>query len=315
MSTAEQARDNSQPQNTQIDSMALFRAELNHPAHDLLTPAREQTLLLQLHDPDQDRAKQARDLLAEANISLVISIAAKYTQPGRGLGLELSDLISEGTCGLMRAIDRFDPKKGTRLSTYATRWIRQAIGRALDNGGIVQLPANKIGDCRLLKKTQADLSQKHQREPTVSELAQTLAFANEKAEMLLNLINQGDRQVTSLDESPRSTETPISKVNFVVDPKANPEKEVLAKEALQKILALFDKLPGQERKVMKLVVALVLNGYTLCSVSSPIQATIARIIGVKRQRVEQIMKQALKRLTTDPSLIDETAEVRELLTS
>lgn len=305
MSTVEQTGEN---------SWGLFMAELKDPAYNLLKEAQERALLLQLRDPDREIKHQARNRLAQANIALVISLATKYTRAGSRLGLELQDLISEGACGLMTAIDHFDPDKGTRLSTYATVWIRQAMGRALDNGGTVRHPAKKVIECRLLKDAQATLSQKHQRQPTVLELAQELAFNPKKAEMLLNLVNQGERQVASLDELLCSTKTPINKVDLIADPKANLEKEVLAKEALRKTLALFDKLPDQEQKVMKSIVALILNGYALCSTSSPIQTTIARIMGISRQRVDQIMKQALKRLTTDPCLKDETAEVRELLT-
>lgn len=297
-----------------IDPMALFMADLKDPAYQCLGKAQEQTLISKLNDPDPKARQEAKNRLTQANIGLVISQARRYTIAGQKLGFQFSDLIGEGTIGLMTAIDHYDPEKGC-LSTYAVPRIRQAIGRALDNGGTVRHPAYIVTKCRSLNKTQTRLSQENQRPPTVLETAQELGLDPQKVEILLGLTNHGNRQVTSLDELfHSSTDDPRSRVDFLADPKPNPEEEVLRKEAENKALELFDGLPKRERQIMRLFIIAVLTGYASNVFPSPAQIT-AKSMGISRQCVEQIMNRAKKRLKTNPILEKKMAELYELLTT
>src|SRR5205807_6713468 len=156
-----------------------------HPEREarLLTPDEEITLARRVHSGDLE----ARQRMVEANLRLVISIAKRY----RCRGLSFEDLVQEGILGLMAAIARYDPEKGYRFSTYATHWIRQAIGRAIDNHGrLIRLPSHVSDAIRRLERCRMLLARRLGRQPTVDELASEANVSCKKIQALLQSVQE-----------------------------------------------------------------------------------------------------------------------------
>ena len=138
---------------------------------------------------------QARDILIESNLRLVVSIAKRYL----GRGMQFQDLIQEGNMGLMKAVNKFDPQKGFKFSTYATWWIKQAITRSIaDQARTIRIPVHMVETINKLVRTQRKLTQELRREPTVEELAQELHMTPEKVQ-----------QIQKIAQEPVSLETPV----------------------------------------------------------------------------------------------------------
>ncbi|HZD17746.1 MAG TPA: sigma-70 family RNA polymerase sigma factor, partial [Actinomycetota bacterium] len=168
------------------DSMRLFLNEIGR--YPLLTAEEEVELAKLVEDGDQD----AKDRMIRSNLRLVVSIAKKY----QGHGLSLLDLVQEGILGLIRAVEKFDWRKGFKFSTYATWWIRQAISRAIDNQSrTIRLPAHLAQRELKLSRTERELTEQLGREPTLEELAETAAVEIED----IHAVREAARAVTSLD--------------------------------------------------------------------------------------------------------------------
>jgi RNA polymerase primary sigma factor len=170
------------------DSVRLYLREIGKIP--LLSLDEEHKLALKVIKGD----KKAKDKMVESNMRLVVSIAKRYS----GRGLDLLDLIQEGNTGLLRAVEKFDPDKGFKFSTYATWWIRQAITRAIaDQARTIRIPVHMVETINKLLRTQRRMTQELNREPTLDELGRELDMEPEKVKYVMKI----KQEITSLDAS------------------------------------------------------------------------------------------------------------------
>ncbi len=226
--------------------------------------------------------EEARKVMIESNLRLVVSIARKY----RGYGVPLNDLIQEGNIGLIQAVDRFDWRKGTRFSTCATLWIRQAVIRAIQaQSQLVKLPTRISEQLHKLSRAREILTQELGREPTPQELARFLRMPRQQVEDLLNY----PHQVSSLDE-PVDSDEKVTLLEAIEDTSSlNPEEEMVQRTLREHIERALNELPENYRVVIKL-------RYGLEDGQPYTYEEIGRRLNLSRQRVKQIADVALKRL-------------------
>lgn len=244
-------------------------------------------LLTQEEEVELTRAVQAgnkvaRQRLIESNMRLVINIAKTY----RNRSIPLEDLIQEGAIGLMQAAERFDPDKGFRFSTYATHWIRQAIGRAIDNKSkAIRLPAHVSQSLRKVEREKVRLSRELGMDPSPEQLASAMGISAKK---LLTLI-QSSQELLSLDmtvgDSGGMTLGGLIKDNKNTDP----ETMILSQEMIEELQRIICELNEREQRVMRL-------RFRLDGSEAPLQEDIAKELKLSRERVRQIEVQAIKKL-------------------
>jgi RNA polymerase primary sigma factor len=221
------------------DALQIFLNEAGR--HRLLTPQEEVELSKRIERGDLE----AKEQMINANLRLVVSIARKYHGVGE---LSLLDLIQEGMFGLIRAAEKFDWRKGFRFSTYATLWIRQAIGRALDERGrTIRLPINVAQRERKIAAAERDLSTRLGRAPTVEEIADAAKVTPEQVHELREVA----RKVTSL-ERPIGDDDGGELGDLLPGREPAPEEEVELALAQETVREVVESLPDREREVIQL---------------------------------------------------------------
>jgi RNA polymerase primary sigma factor len=264
------------------DALQLF---LNEMARYPLLTAEEEVELSKLIERGD---KTAKDRMVNSNLRLVVSIAKKY----QGHGLSLLDLIQEGIIGLIRAVEKFDWRRGYKFSTYATWWIRQAVQRGVANKArTIRMPVHIVDRERKIAKAERALLMKLGRAPTLEELAEAAKLPLKQVREVENAA----RAVTSLDR-PVGSESDTSLGELVSGNEAPPEEELevsLRQDALRRAVA---ELPDREQDVLKLRFGL--NG----DPSPQSLEQIGKTLGLTRERVRQIETEALKRLAVSREL-------------
>jgi RNA polymerase primary sigma factor len=260
----------------QSDSLRLYLREISRIP--LLSATSECRLAERVEQGD----REARNHLIEANLRLVVSIAKKYV----GQGLSLEDLIGEGNIGLIRAVTKFDYRKGFRFSTYATWWIKQAITRAILEGTrVVRLPVYIMEEVMRVKRTTRQLYQEMGREPTPESIAERLGMSAERVSELLIWAEK----VFSLD-APLSEEEENTLGDIIEDGRERGPMEVTEQQLLrEEIRKVLGQLTVRERQVIELRFGLLDDhDHTL--------EEVGRKLKVTRERVRQIEERAIRKL-------------------
>jgi RNA polymerase primary sigma factor len=236
----------------------------------------------------REEGEAARRKLTESNLRLVVSIARRYTE----WGVPLGDLIAEGNFGLMRAVEKFDYRRGFRFSTYATWWIRQAVARgAASQSRVIRLPVNVSDAVSKLSRTSLQLTQELGRKPTSAEVAQATG---------LTAVQVGDLERASQPaislEQPLGAEGDLLVGEVIEDSSLAEPEESATREALrERIRAILDELPPRERRVLQM-------RYGIGSNSDATLAEIGAELGLTRERVRQIERETLRKLRDEGRL-------------
>jgi RNA polymerase primary sigma factor len=258
------------------DALQLFLNEAGR--YKLLTAAEEVELAKRIERGDKD----AKDLMINSNLRLVVSIAKKY----QGHGVSLLDLIQEGIIGLIRAVEKFDWRRGFKFSTYATWWIRQAVQRGVANKSrTIRIPVHIVEREQKISRAERELTTKLDRPPTDEEIAKKTKLSLKHVQG----VRAAARAVTSLDK-PIGAEGDASFGDLIAGEDAEPSEEVHVSLVEKALRTAVETLPEREREVVKL-------RYGMNGDRDPQSLEeIGRVLGITRERVRQIESQALARL-------------------
>jgi RNA polymerase primary sigma factor len=246
---------------------------------DLLTHKEE----IDLSKRAKQGEKKARHRLIEKNLRLVVSVAKKY----RGYGLPFEDLIQEGNIGLMKAVEKFDPERGFRFSTYATWWIRQAVQRAVtDKGRTIRVPVHMIEKISKVFRAHNELSAELEREPTEEEVAERLEWTIDE----VRDVKEAMLDVTSLDKPLGSEEDGAELGSLIEDEQAsNTPDSVMREVELMQLREAIENLPGRSRYVL-------IRRYGLGGLESATLAELADELGICSERVRQLQREGMHRI-------------------
>jgi RNA polymerase primary sigma factor len=265
------------PYETTTDALQLFLREAGR--HALLTAAQEVELAKRIERGDMG----AKAHMIQSNLRLVVSIAKNY----RNQGLPFLDLIQEGTLGLIRAVEKFDWRRGYKFSTYATWWIRQAVARALaDKARTIRMPVHIVERLQKMNRAERTLWTQLGREPTLEEIAEEASLPLHQA----HEVRAAARASTSLDQPVGEQEDAVFG-DFVAGDDPLPEEEVEVSLRSQALSAALAALPERERQVLVL-------RYGLDDAEPKTLEEIGRRLGLTRERVRQIELESLRRLAT-----------------
>ena len=264
------------------DTMKVYMAEIAQI--DLVDKSEEAELADAIHNGDTSLHEQARTTLIRANLRLVVKIAHDF----KGLGLPLLDLISEGNIGLMRAVEKFDPSKGAKFSSYAAWWIKQSMRRALANQSrTIRIPVQSAGKINKIKSVKMKLAEQLGRDPTDSEIAEHLDFS----ERTVSGLRLADLHTFSLQDSIQQGEEGEFQ-DIIPDRHAMTPDQILGDvESVKRLVELLSKLEDRERKILEMRFGL--GGYKALTLEE-----VSQKIGRTRERVRQIQNQALAKLKT-----------------
>ena len=277
----EEPIDVSVPEGISIDDpVRMYLKEIGKVP--LLTAEEEKAIAMQLENGTPEEKEEAKRKLSEANLRLVVSIAKRYV----GRGMLFLDLIQEGNLGLIKAVEKFDYRKGFKFSTYATWWIRQAITRAIaDQARTIRIPVHMVETINKLIRVSRQLLQEYGREPTPEEIAKEMGISEAKV-----------REIIKIAQEPVSLETPIGEEedshlgDFIPDDDA-PAPAEAASFALMKeqLLEVLDTLTPREEKVLRL-------RFGLDDGHQRTLEEVGREFKVTRERIRQIEAKALRKL-------------------
>lgn len=256
----------------------------------LLTAKEEKQLGRRVRKGD----KEARKKMIQANLRLVVSIAKRYAY----LGVPLMDLIEEGNVGLMKAVEKFSPRRGFRFSTYAAWWIKQAISRSIfDQAKIIRIPVYMNEQMNRWKKVNEELSQKLKRIPSSAEIAKVMKISVKKVEETSKWMTK----VTSL-EAPVGEEGQGEMIDLVEDEKsASPDSELAHFIDKERINGLLEIMDSREKEILDL-------RFGLADGTSHTLAEVAVRLNLSRERIRQIEERALNKLRK--FIIEQEGEIR-----
>jgi len=228
--------------------------------------------------------RQARQRMILCNLRLVVEIARQYVRPG----VDLMDLIAEGNLGLLHAVEKFDPERGFRFSTYAAWWIRRAIRRALSSSArTIRIPAYMVELLARAKQAQSRLREELGRAPTAQELARALSLSGAQARLLPRLLAS---DTTSLHEDLAGAHGEFTLASLLQNRRADrPEQVVFQRMQLEILQKLLDTIDDREARILALRFGLEPPGPQSLR-------EVGREVGLSRERVRQIEKKALKKL-------------------
>jgi len=266
------------------DSLKLYLREIGR--HRLLNGTEEIELGRAVRDGNSD----ARRKLIQANLRLVVSIAKKYNNRG----LSFQDLIQEGGLGLIRAVEKFDPERGYKFSTYATWWIRQAITRAIaDKSRGIRVPVHVGESMSKLRKVVKQLAEELGHKPNIDEIASRSGYTRDKVELTIGAF----RELVSLDA--KLADHSETLVSDMIEDKTRPLPEKVAEEKLlcRQVSSILSRLNMREQEILKMRFGLV------CDSPKSLEE-LSQLLGVSRERIRQIECRALKKLRKDDQARD-----------